>query len=85
MKNRKTLPSQGTLPKGHYGTGHFSQDYYTSMIAGQPASQDLQSDCDKVNKDLGTNANIVSHTGTRVGAGDARNRHSTGVFVPIGP
>src|SRR5450756_2239695 len=30
----KTLPSQGVLLKDYYGTGHYSQDNYTSMVSG---------------------------------------------------
>lgn len=67
----KTLPSQGALLADYYGTGHYSQDNYTSLVSGQSTSQDLQSDCDKVNKDFGTNANIVTaHTGKKFGLTD---------------
>ena len=67
----KTLPSQGVLLKDYYGTGHFSQDNYTSMVSGQSPSVDLQSDCDVANTDLGTNANIITnHTGQTFGAAD---------------
>lgn len=67
----KTLPSQGVLLKDYYGTGHFSQDNYTSMVSGQSPSLDLQSDCDVANTNLGTNANIVTnHTGGTFGATD---------------
>lgn len=40
----KTLPSQGVLLKNYYGTGHFSQDNYLSMVSGQGPQQDTQSD-----------------------------------------
>jgi hypothetical protein len=67
----KTLPSQGVLLQDYYGTGHFSQDNYTSMVSGQSASLDLQSDCDVSAKDLGANANIVTtHTGSSFGRDD---------------
>jgi hypothetical protein len=41
----KTLPSQGALLKQYYGTSHFSLGNYTSMVSGQAAQPDLQSDC----------------------------------------
>jgi len=67
----KTLPSQGVLLKDYYGTGHYSQDNYTSLVSGQSASQDLQSDCDVANTDFGTNAAILAtHTGARFGRTD---------------
>src|SRR5664280_2644316 len=67
----KTLPSQGVLLKDYYGTGHYSQDNYTSMVSGQSPSLDLQSDCDVANTNLGSNANIItSHAGKTFGAGD---------------
>ncbi len=67
----KTLPSQGALLKDYYGTGHYSQDNYTSMVSGQSASLDLQSDCDVSAKDLGSNATIVTaHTGPAFGRTD---------------
>jgi hypothetical protein len=40
-----TLPSQGVLLKNYYGTGHFSQDNYISMAAGQAPQPDVQGDC----------------------------------------
>ena len=67
----KTLPSQGVLLKDYYGTGHYSQDNYTSMVSGQSPSLDLQSDCDVANTNLGSNANIITtHAGKTFGAGD---------------
>ncbi len=60
----KTLPAQGALLKDYYGTGHYSQDNYTSLVSGQSPSYDLQEDCDVANTDLGTNSNIITaHTG----------------------
>jgi hypothetical protein len=41
----KTLPSQGVLLKNYYGTGHFSLDYYTSMVSGQGPAPADQNDC----------------------------------------
>src|SRR6478609_6721717 len=55
----KTLPSQGSLLTNYYGTGHFSQDNYISLVSGQAPVSDIQSDCSVKNFDLGTNANIV--------------------------
>ena len=34
----KTLPTYGLLERQYYGTGHFSQDNYLSMVSGQGAS-----------------------------------------------
>ncbi len=55
----KSLPAQGVLLKNYYGTGHFSQDNYLSMVSGQAASQDVQSDCSVENYDFGSNASII--------------------------
>src|SRR3954468_4170229 len=41
----KTLPAQGVLLKNYYGTGHFSQDNYESLVSGQATQQDTQFDC----------------------------------------
>ena len=41
----KTLPAQGVLLKNYYGTGHFSQDNYISMVSGQATLPDIQADC----------------------------------------
>jgi Phosphoesterase family len=41
----QTLPSQGVLLKNYYGTGHFSQDNYISLVSGQATVSDVQSDC----------------------------------------
>ena len=59
----KTLPQQGVLLKNYYGTGHFSQDNYISMVSGQAPEQDTQSDCSAVNKTIGPNSSIL-HTGS---------------------
>ncbi|MCH8626404.1 alkaline phosphatase family protein [Arsenicicoccus piscis] len=78
----KTLPSQGALLKNYYGTGHYSQDNYTSLVSGQSPSMDLQEDCDVANTDLGTNANIIAaHTGARFGRTDQYGQ----VLSPAGP
>ncbi|MBN9375083.1 MAG: hypothetical protein J0I40_06775 [Cellulomonas sp.] len=77
----KTLPSQGALLQDYYGTGHYSQDNYTSMVSGQSASLDLQSDCDVSARNLGSNANIVTtHTGATFGRTDNFGQ----VFSPAG-
>lgn len=67
----KTLPSQGALLKNYYGTGHYSQDNYITLVSGQAASTDLQEDCSVANTDFGSNASIVrQHTGQRFGRTD---------------
>ncbi|UIJ35883.1 alkaline phosphatase family protein [Allobranchiibius sp. GilTou73] len=55
----KTLPSQGVLLKNYYGTGHYSQDNYISMVSGQAPEQDTQSDCSVKDFDFGSNKDIV--------------------------
>jgi hypothetical protein len=59
----KTLPEQGVLLKNYYGTGHFSQDNYISMVSGQAPEQDTQSDCSVADKTIGPNSTIL-HTGS---------------------
>ena len=51
----QTLPSQGVLLKNYYGTGHFSQDNYEALVAGQAPEQDTQSDCDVAATNFSTN------------------------------
>jgi hypothetical protein len=41
----KSLPAQGVLLKHYYGTGHFSEDNYISMVSGQATEPDTQADC----------------------------------------
>ena len=41
----QTLPHQGVLLKNYYGTGHFSQDNYISLVSGQATESDIQDDC----------------------------------------
>jgi hypothetical protein len=41
----QTLPHQGVLLKNYYGTGHFSQDNYISLVSGQATESDTQDDC----------------------------------------
>ncbi|MGN8049185.1 alkaline phosphatase family protein [Curtobacterium sp. 22159] len=55
----KTLPSQGVLLKNYYGTGHFSMDNYISMVSGQGAQQDTQSDCNVVDTQFGSDPSII--------------------------
>ncbi|MDX6254962.1 MAG: hypothetical protein QOJ11_1296 [Frankiales bacterium] len=66
----KTLPAQGVLLKNYYGTGHFSQDNYTSLVSGQATQADLQSDCSVKNSDFSSNAAIVK---TGVNRGQAKS------------
>ena len=40
-----TLPSQGAFVPNYYGTGHFSNDNYISMISGQPPNASNEADC----------------------------------------
>ncbi len=57
----QNLPAQGALLKNYYCTGHYSMDNYTSMVSGQAPEQDVQSDCDVKNTQIGTNRNIISN------------------------
>lgn len=67
----KTLPSQGALLKNYYGTGHYSQDNYETLVSGQSPSMDLQEDCDVTYNNLGSNSSIITqHTGKRFGRTD---------------
>jgi hypothetical protein len=49
----QTLPRQGVLLKNYYGTGHFSQDNYISLVSGQATESDTQSDCPFYNRFAG--------------------------------
>jgi hypothetical protein len=57
----KTLPAQGVLLKNYYGTGHFSQDNYISLVSGQAPQQDTQSDCSVEDFDFGSDADITRY------------------------
>ncbi len=41
----QTLVSQGAFLPNYYGTGHFSNDNYISMISGQPPNASNEDDC----------------------------------------
>jgi hypothetical protein len=56
----KTLPAQGVLLKNYYGTGHFSQDNYISLVSGQATQQDVQSDCSVKDYDIGNAGSIIT-------------------------
>ena len=67
----KELPKQGALLPHYFGTGHYSQDNYTSMVSGQSAEMDLQSDCDVANTNFGSNSSIIDrHAGPQFGRDD---------------
>lgn len=51
-----TLPKQGALLTQYYGTGHYSQDNYESMVSGQAPEQDTQADCDVAATSFSSNA-----------------------------
>src|SRR6516164_6573908 len=50
----KTLPAQGVLLKNYYGTGHFSQDNYVSLVSGQATEPDHQADCPQYKDAVGS-------------------------------
>ena len=56
----KTLPAQGVLLKNYYGTGHFSQDNYETLVSGQATQQDTQSDCSVADTDFGNTGSIIT-------------------------
>ncbi|MDD7385293.1 MAG: alkaline phosphatase family protein [Actinomycetaceae bacterium] len=54
----KDLPAQGALLDHYFGTSHYSMGNYTSMVSGQSASYDIQSDCSVENFDFADNSHI---------------------------
>ena len=81
----KTLPAQGVLLKNYYGTGHFSQDNYISMVSGQSAQQDTQSDCSVEDYDFGSNASIITRRPARTPPTTARSPRWPTPRSPAGP
>ena len=60
----KTLPSQGVLLTQYYGTGHFSNDNYLSLVSGQAPVTDTQSDCpyyDAMSGTVDTSGNLTNN------------------------
>ncbi len=60
----RTLPSQGALLTQYYGTGHFSQDNYLSLVSGQATVTDTQSDCpfyDAMSGTVDTSGNLTNN------------------------
>ena len=82
----RTLPSQGVLLKNYYGTGHFSQDNYISLVSGQAPQQDTQSDCGVENYDFGSNSSIVTKHNANYGqvASLANAAQPSGANAPNG-
>ena len=67
----KELPRQGALLNHYYGTGHYSQDNYITLVSGQAPQMDLQEDCGDVNSNFGSNSSIIrTHTGKQFGRND---------------
>ena len=60
----ETLPREGALLKEYYGTSHYSQGNYESLVSGQAAQPDLQADCDKTATDFSNNALIDTAGGS---------------------
>ncbi len=46
----KTLPTYGVLQRQYYGTSHYSQGNYLSMVSGQATSPGPQNDCPLYNE-----------------------------------
>lgn len=47
----KQLPTQGVLLRHYYGTSHFSEGNYLSLVSGQGTSPGPQADCPDYNED----------------------------------
>ncbi|HWE57346.1 MAG TPA: hypothetical protein VG435_17700 [Acidimicrobiales bacterium] len=73
----QTLPSQGALLTNYYGTGHFSQDNYISLVSGQSPSYDLQDDCATSASMVNNDSGIIT-TGTVGTTSDTDGTHSAG-------
>jgi hypothetical protein len=81
----KTLPAQGVLLKNYFGTGHFSQDNYVSMVSGQAPQQDTQSDCSVANTNFASNASILTTGANRGQVNSAANAaQPSGANAPNG-
>jgi hypothetical protein len=59
----QTLPQQGALLTNYYGTGHFSEDNYISLVSGQSPSYANQDDCSTTANMTNNNSGIIN-TGT---------------------
>jgi hypothetical protein len=62
-----TLPKEGALLTGYYGTGHESNDNYVSMISGQGPNPQNQADCQIYSSFIGTGP--IFPPGQAVGTG----------------
>jgi hypothetical protein len=51
----KTVAAQGALLENYYGTSHFSEGNYLSLISGQAVTLASQDDCSNFGHGLGTN------------------------------
>jgi hypothetical protein len=78
----QTLPQQGVLLKNYYGTGHFSQDNYESMVSGQAPQLDTQSDCDAAATNFSDNTHIESTGGSLAANPNYGQTDSTGLSNP---
>ena len=77
----QTLPSQGVLLKNYYGTGHFSQDNYISLVSGQATLSDIQDDCPYYAKIAGS---IVRSGSLRTNPNYGQLRSAAGPNAPAG-
>jgi hypothetical protein len=60
----QTLPKQGVLMTNYYGTSHYSQGNYESMVSGQGPQIDTSSDCDVAATSFSDNGHIESAGGS---------------------
>jgi hypothetical protein len=66
----KKLQKEGTLLTQYYGTGHFSNDNYISMISGQAPNSDTSADCQTYpNFNNSTKPATLNKSGQAVGTG----------------
>ena len=77
----QTLPSQGVLLKNYYGTGHYSQDNYISLVSGQATLPDIQDDCPDYAAIAGS---IVTSGSLRTDPNYGQLRSAAGPNAPAG-
>lgn len=77
----QTLPSQGVLLKNYYGTGHFSQDNYITMVSGQATISDTQDGCPYYSSIKGS---VITSGSLRTNPNYGQMRSAAGPNAPVG-
>ena len=77
----RTLPSQGVLLKNYYGTGHFSQDNYITMVSGQATISDSQEGCPYY---AWIKGRVVTSGSLRTNPNYGQMRSAAGPNAPVG-